>query len=215
MTTKSKKGSGKRPSQQTAEKKSFPVIPVVFGTLGLLLILVIVFAGSASIEAAEVEVTGTNLAPLLSNDDPAIGELAATIVGEDFDGNRVAIEPDGNPKVVMFLAHWCSFCQAEVPVVQAWLNAGGLPAGTEMIAVSTSVNAGRDNYPPSAWLEREGFTAPVIADSEDGLVAQAFGMSGTPFYAFLDGDNNLVRRVSGQIDPATIGAILSAIASGA
>ncbi|NNK91750.1 MAG: TlpA family protein disulfide reductase [Acidimicrobiia bacterium] len=214
MTTRTKKGKGSRSSQQNPEKKSFPTIPVVFGALGLLLILVIVFSGSAAIEAATVTVDGDNLSRLVGNDDASIGDTAATVVGEDFDGNRVAIEPDGNPKAVLFLAHWCSFCQAEVPQVQAWLNAGGLPAGTELIAVSTSVNAGRDNYPPSEWLEREGFTAPVIVDSEDGLVAQAFGMTGTPFYAFLDGDNNLVRRVSGQIDIASLEAILASIAAG-
>lgn len=211
MTTKSKKAKAPRQGQQA--QRSFPVIPVVFGALGLLLILVIIFSGSAAIEASAVTITGDNLAPATGTDDPSIGEIAPTVVGEDFDGNEVTIEANGTPKVVLFLAHWCQFCQQEVPVVQAWLNAGGLPAGTEIVAVSTSVNAGRANYPPSDWLEREGWTVPTIVDSEQGDVARAYGMTGTPFYAFLDGDNTLVRRASGQLDPATMQAVLEAIAA--
>jgi RNA polymerase sigma factor (sigma-70 family) len=53
--------------------------------------------------------------------DPAVGRAIPEARGTDFEGSSVAIEHDGRPKVLLFVAHWCPHCQAEVPVVQAWL----------------------------------------------------------------------------------------------
>ena len=87
------------------------------------------------------------------------------VVGADFDGTEVRISRDGRAKILIFLAHWCPHCQAEVPVVQDWYQAGNLPDDVDLIAVATSTNSARVNYPPSAWLEEEGFQPPVIVDS--------------------------------------------------
>ncbi|MDQ3782544.1 MAG: redoxin domain-containing protein, partial [Actinomycetota bacterium] len=102
------------------------MLPVVFVGVALALIAAIVFSSDRSInaETGVPEVTGEALAPhpgnMLPADDPAVGIAAPAVVGEDFDGNTVSIDPtDGSPKAIMFLAHWCPHCQAEVPRVQA------------------------------------------------------------------------------------------------
>ena len=52
------------------------------------------------------------------NSDPAVGLAAPEVSGTDFTGRATAIKADGRPKVVIFLAHWCPHCQAEVPLIQ-------------------------------------------------------------------------------------------------
>ena len=39
-------------------------------------------------------------------------------------------------------------------------------AGVDIVSVSTAVQPDQHNYPPSAWLEGEGWTSPVIRDNE-------------------------------------------------
>ena len=49
--------------------------------------------------------------------------------GQSFDGTPLAINPgDGKPKLVVFVAHWCPHCQAEVPrVLVQWMASGAQP----------------------------------------------------------------------------------------
>ena len=62
------------------------------------------------------------------------------------------------------LAHWCPSCQAEVPRLVDYLDSTGMPEGVRIVALSTSIDAARPNYPPSAWLDREEWTAPTMID---------------------------------------------------
>jgi thiol-disulfide isomerase/thioredoxin len=157
----------------------------------------------------EVEVTGDPLPFLGEDGDVAIGFTAPTVHGADWDDNEYSIEADGRPKVVIFLAHWCPHCQAEVPVVQDWLDAGNLPEGVDMYAVSTSVDHLRPNWPPQDWLVDEGWTVPTIMDDEINSVSTNYGMTGTPFYAVLDGDNTNLIRVSGEIGVAGLETLVT------
>ncbi len=128
----------------------------------------------------------------------ASGDAAEGMTIPEVTAPEASISLDGKAKVLMFLAHWCPHCQAEVPVVQAWVNAGGLPADIELISVSTAIDPNRPNYPPDAWLEREGWTAPVIVD-ESGAVADAYGLSAFPFWVFVNADGTVAGRMSGEL----------------
>ncbi len=145
-------------------------------------------------------VEGENLPVYASGtDDVAAGITAPSAQGANWDGVPVTIEPDGTPKIVVFLAHWCPHCQAEVPVIQQWINEGNLPDDVEMISISTLANEVRDNFPPNEWLEEEGWTPPVMLDSEEGTLALAYGLGSTPQFMVLDGDNTNLLRVSGEL----------------
>lgn len=148
-------------------------------------------------------VTGHSLAPFVGGQvDTQIGSAAPEVRGADFDGTPVSIENNGKAKMIVFLAHWCPNCQAEVPQVVAWLAENEVPADVEMITVATSISRTRTNFPPSSWLERENWPLPVILDSTTSEVGIAYGASAFPIWAMVDADGILLARVSGagQVD---------------
>ena len=203
---------------------SRPVLLIVGGVVGLALIVVLALSivNETPIDETAgfgvVEVSGDPL-PFLNPEggDPATGLLAPSVSGADWDDIPVEITADGRPKVVIFLAHWCPHCQAEVPVVQQWLDDGNLPDDVDMYAISTAVDPNRPNYTPQEWLIDEGWTVPTIMDDQISSVSTSFGMTGTPFYAVLDGNNVNLGRISGQIGInglETLVAIAQSSASG-
>jgi thiol-disulfide isomerase/thioredoxin len=133
------------------------------------------------------------------------------LTGRDFDDAAVEIKHDGTPKAVVFLAHWCSHCQAEVPRVQAWLDTGGGVPGVEIMSVTTSANSAQANWPPSAWLDREGWTSPNIRDDSDSSALRAYGGNAFPYWVFLNGDGTVAHRQSGQTEVATLQAIMETL----
>jgi thiol-disulfide isomerase/thioredoxin len=165
-------------------------------------------------QARPVEVAGTPLAPLGDGDDPAVGTPAPTLTGEGFDGEPVEIADDGRPKVVVFLAHWCPHCQREVPVLVDWVESGAKPDDVDLYGVATSTSPDRPNYPPSAWLEREGWTQPTLVDSEDSTAAAAYGLSAFPFFTAIDSDGNVAGRVTGELTPEELEALFDLARSG-
>ena len=87
---------------------------------------------------------------------------------------------DGTPKLVMFFAHWCPHCQAELPRVISWAKAGAIPEGVEVIGVATGTDSARPNYPPSSWLKDIGWTYPTMADSPQSTAASGLWPAGVP-----------------------------------
>ena len=158
-------------------------------------------------------VSGSPLAPFAAGSaDPAIGVPAPEIESVDFAGNPSGITNDGTPKLIVFLAHWCPHCQREVPVVQAWIEDNGVPDGVEFISVATAIDAARPNYPPNAWLDREGWTQRVVMDDGANTIGGVFGLTSFPYYVMIDGSGAVVRRLAGEQDPEAVGVFLEALA---
>jgi thiol-disulfide isomerase/thioredoxin len=112
--------------------------------------------------------------------------------------------------MVIFAAHWCPHCQREIPIVQAWVDAGGVPKDVDLISVSTAIDPTQPNYPPEAWFEREGWTLPIIVDPTN-TVAAAYGLASYPYFVILDGAGNVFGRLSGEIPVADLERILAAV----
>lgn len=188
--------------------KSKPLIAVVAGAViaAALLAIAITLAGGGSSQATTVDfdtasaaASGAALAPMPeSGTDPAVGQPAPTIKGTDRSGASVTLPTSGRPTIVLFLAHWCPHCQREVPALQRWIDEGQLPTGIDLVAVSTAVDPNRPNYPPSAWLDREGWTPPTVADAT-GVAAQAYGLTAFPFWVAVDAGGTVVDRRSGEL----------------
>ena len=157
-----------------------------------------------------VEVIGEALEPFASPDgDPAVDQIAPTLNGKSFDGTPISITPgDGRQYMVVFLAHWCPHCNAEIPQLIKWKESGSVPEGLQVIGISTSVASDRPNYPPSEWILATGWPWPIIADSEALDAAKAFGVTGFPFFAVIDGDGTVKVRVSGEVEPDVLDEIL-------
>lgn len=160
-----------------------------------------------------VEVTGSALPALPDGGaDPAIGKQAPILNGQSFDGTPVEIAPNGKGRLVLFVAHWCPHCQNEVPLLVDHLKTTELPAGVSLVTVSTATTDTRPNYPPSSWLDREGWTAPVLADDADGTAANAYGLPGFPYIVALDRSGKVIGRLSGEFPAATFDAMAKAAA---
>jgi len=165
-----------------------------------------------AVEVGAVEVEGDAL-PMFQDpaNDPAVGLKAPTVRGRSFDGSTVEIVPgDGRRHMLVFLAHWCPHCQAEVPRLVDWFESGSVPADLEIVGVSTAVTADRPNHPPSAWLERERWPWPVLTDSADFDVAAAYGQGGFPFFMLIDEDGIVLGRFAGEIETEQLEAVLEA-----
>jgi thiol-disulfide isomerase/thioredoxin len=192
--------------------------PIVIGVLATSLVVAPAFAATARIERSRhVKVSGKALPT--SNDvgasnDPAIGMTAPTITGQGFDGSTVTFAGDGKPRVVLFLAHWCPHCQAEVPRIVKLAKKGKL-AGVEVQAVATNTDKSFPNYPPSKWLKREHWPfTPVMADDSKARALAAFGGDGFPFFVVIGANGKVAARASGEIAPSDIVKVFKRLVAG-
>ena len=163
----------------------------------------------------DVTVAGSALptAPT-SGADPAVGQRVPSIAGEQFDGTALTIPASGKPKVVMFLAHWCPHCQAEVPVLTEELAESGLPTDVDLYAVTTSTSESRPNFPPADWLHDAGWPVRTIADDATNRAAEAYGVSGFPTFVAVDGSGQVVARTSGELSVEQFHQLLDAARGG-
>lgn len=149
-----------------------------------------------------VEVTGNPLPGLddVLPEDPAIGLATPVVVGETFDGNAMTIggSTEG-PTLYAFLTHWCSACNAEIPELIELKNRRGVPEGMDVVAISTSVESGAPNYPPSEWFVDKQWPAewPVMADSVESAGFVVNGGRSFPYLMIVDADGTVLARDSG------------------
>jgi cytochrome c biogenesis protein CcmG/thiol:disulfide interchange protein DsbE len=221
MTTRASRTRGM--PRRTAPVAAPSRIPLLLG--GGVLVLVVLAAlvafalsGTASNGLAEparaaTGVSGTAL-PAFSDpaSDPSVGQPIPTLTGTDLAGEAISIGPGDGPMVVVALAHWCSVCQAEVPVLVDYLESTGMPDGVRLVALSTGIDAARPNYPPSAWLEREGWTASTMVDDASSSGLAALGMTAFPGFVFVDADGTVVQRYTGQMPAEAFDQVVRALA---
>ena len=154
-----------------------------------------------------VDVCGAALPPLTAeepSDDEALGMTAPTLVGVDFAGNPVRVDAaqDGATMVV-FVAHWCPHCNAEIPVLNELRDAGRFPDDLNIVAVSTAPRADGTHFPPDQWFEDVDWQWPAMADGVDlstgsFLAADAYGVNSFPFVTVVDSDGKVAARWAGE-----------------
>lgn len=153
---------------------------------------------SIETETGPVDIYGTALPPY-GEPDTGAGLAIPTIRATLLDGGSTELGPDGTSRVIGFFTHWCPVCQAEVPVARQWLASTTLPDGVEVVAVSTSVDPGGDNYPPSDWFAREDWPTPVILDDDRSSIAVAYGLTKFPYWVVVDAAGTVVTRTAGGL----------------
>jgi cytochrome c biogenesis protein CcmG/thiol:disulfide interchange protein DsbE len=130
--------------------------------------------------------------------DPAEGAMAPVLKGFAFNGMEMTVKPAGKPVLLVFLAHWCPHCNAEIPRLIEWQESGQMPESLVVIGVATGSRDDQPNWPPSQWLVDMEWPWGVLADSESQDAAVAMGVGGYPGLVLLDGDGTVLARRSGE-----------------
>ncbi len=211
--TVQKSRSGSRPSGGRADSGSNPLLKWMIAGVVVLVAVAVGVALLASrdgeqqaqtdvAQVSDVSIEGAPLPRFEGEEpDPAMEMQAPAFAATTFDGTEVSVLPgDGTAKVIGFFAHWCPHCQRELPRIADWMANNELPAGVEVIAVSTAVDAGRPNYPPSAWFEEEQWPAVVVRDSAEDEIGEAYGLAGFPYTVGVDAEGRVVARVAGELN---------------
>jgi thiol-disulfide isomerase/thioredoxin len=173
-------------------------------------------AKATTFETHQVTVDGTPLPAYDStkSPDPGIGKTIPTLQGVSvLDGKPVTVKPTGKPQMVLFVAHWCPHCQAEVPKLVDLAKQGAFD-GVEVSAVATGTNSGYPNYPPSAWLEGVKWPFPVLADSSQFTAATAYGLSAYPYFVLVNPDGTVAARATGEVPIDQVKANIEALKAG-
>lgn len=197
--------------------KNFIIAGAVILVLGLAIAIGVTLSSepvAAGLPEGETTVTGDLLPEFAGDNDDniALGLAAPIFSAPNENSEIVSLEKNGNAKALLFLAHWCGYCQKEVPVVQGFIDSAGVPPGVDVIAIATSIDRGRENYPPQKWLADEGWSETQLYDL-DREIGNAYGLSAFPYWVFLDKDLNIVARRTGNLPADMVGALLIQLAN--
>lgn len=145
---------------------------------------------------------------------PGVTGVPAPVIRADalLSEGQLDLPKQGEGTMIVFLAHWCQFCNAEVPVINDWLEEFGLPEGVELRAVATGIDSTRANYPPDEWLRGFGWTVPTLTDI-DGSIGNAYGVDGYPKWVFVDAEGTVV-GASGPLAAEDMADIAESLAAG-
>jgi thioredoxin-related protein len=61
-------------------------------------------------------------------------------------------------------------------------------------------------------LQREQWPFPTIADTKDNQAAGKFGVTGLPFWVFVDRNGKVAARISGELPDAQVATLFRALA---
>ena len=197
--------------------KNFIIAGVIVLVIGLAVAIGVTLSSEpldAGLPEGEVTISGDALPEFAGQNDMdvASGLPAPLFSAPNENSEIVSLDKNGNAKALLFLAHWCGYCQTEVPVIQNLINTVGVPSGVEIIAIATSIDRGRENYPPQKWLSDEGWSETQIYDI-NREIGTAYGINAFPYWVFLDKDLNVVVRQTGNIPQEIVLAQLVQLAN--
>jgi thiol-disulfide isomerase/thioredoxin len=167
-------------------------------------------------DSQPVKIDGAALPSFTATEgDTAVGMTAPTLEGSNFTGGAVKADAADGAYMLVFLAHWCPHCNAEIPKLLDWKHSGAVPADLRVIGVATAVDSTQDNYPPGQWISNRGWEWPVLVDEFDGARnagkgAQAYGATGWPYFVIVGTDGKVKVRYSGEIEAAELEKLVAA-----
>jgi len=175
-------------------------------------------------DSQPVTITGDPLPTLVADtpaDDEAVGMAAPVLEGLNFQDKAVIVDPTttGRAVMVVFLAHWCPHCNAEIPLLIDWKQTGGVPDELDVIGVATAVSPSAPNYPPAEWFNTRGWQWPVLVDNspgngDAGEAARAYGAPGWPYFVIIGADGLVKARYSGEIGLDDLQTLVDAALAG-
>ena len=159
-------------------------------------------AASGASAAAAPDVPAGTLPPFQQGQpDAALGVVLGEVAGPEYysESDFVVDPTDGTIRAWMVWAHWCPYCQQELPALTEWYsaNADDYP-NVELLSVTTSIDPARGN-PLEPYLDDLQLSFPAIVDVDLSL-AEQFGASAFPFWVFTAPDGSTLLRVAGLLE---------------
>ncbi len=165
------------------------------------------------VEQAETSLGGASEAPALDGQagdglppvpqggpDPAVGLILSDFTAPDWTtGTDVTVGGSERALVILIWAHWCPYCQQELPIMQELVTTGALDdfGNVEFLSITTFIDATRPN-PLEPYLTEHAFAFPVLVD-DDGSIAAALGVRAVPSWLVLDDEGTVLGRFTGAI----------------
>lgn len=126
--------------------------------------------------------------------DASVLSVPDAVRGETLDGDVLTLSLLGQETLIAFLSSGCTTCQA---FWNAFRSAPTLPAGVRLVVMTR----GPDQESPSALLERRPAEVPLLMSEE---MWEAFGVPGSPYFAWVDASGQLVGEGSGSSWPQVL-----------
>lgn len=145
-----------------------------------------------------------------SGPDPAVGLTIPEITGIDhYTGEEIRLGVGDRATITMVWAHWCPYCQDELPMLQDVVASGALDGydGVRIQTVSTFIDDSRPN-PLGPYLEELALDVPVLVD-DDGSIAAQLGMSAVPAWIVTSPEGEVLGRFSGAIGEESFLAVVA------
>jgi hypothetical protein len=116
------------------------------------------------------------------------------VSGETLDGDVLALSLLGQDTMIAFLSSGCSTCQE---FWTAFRDDPPMPAAARLVVVTR----GAAEESPSALQQRRPANVPVLMSDETW---EAFGVPGSPYFAYVDATGRLVGEGSGASWPQVL-----------
>ncbi|GGE85472.1 TlpA family protein disulfide reductase [Priestia taiwanensis] len=142
--------------------------------------------------------TNTSTEQQSIEESPKIGFRAPSFSLTSLDNMTYSLkQTKGKPTVMFFWASWCPNCEALSPELERLYEK--YKAEMEVYSVNLTSQDSFDRA--TRFAEEHQFSFPVLLD-EDGTVAQAYRVIGTPTTYFIDKNGIIVDIVQGAANPA-------------
>ena len=132
---------------------------------------------------------------------------------EYYTDTEMTVNPaDGTARAWLVWAHWCPYCQQELPPLSDWYTENAdLYPNVELVSITSSIDPARGN-PLEPYLDELQLPFPAIVDPNLAL-AEQFGLSAYPFWIFTAGDGSTLLRVAGFLEIEQVAEIFGQLES--
>ena len=190
-------------------KKQNIILIILIATFALILIGASVLyktigtSGANNLVAGETVPYGTGDAQGDSDSgDPEEDYAAPDFTVTDRDGNEVRLSDYfGKPIVLNFWASWCGPCKSEMPHFN---EAAQRYDGDVIFLMVNMTDGSRETVKSaSAFIEKQGYTFPVLYDTKSEA-AYIYSVYSIPTTYFIDSEGTLIAGATGAIDSDTL-----------
>lgn len=164
----------------------------------LILVLILALTGCAPQEepAESVQIEAETSEPSAAAEDPYNKVIPFEL--PDLEGNPVSVADfEGKFILINFWATWCTYCDQEMPDLQALQD----KYGDELVVLLVNVQEGEEEI--KAYLDKNNLTMLTVLDKK-GEIAGLYNVTGMPSSYFVTPDQRVIGYVAGMMTYETM-----------